>query len=167
MQTDINDKPPNPEQAPPPARLTAPTKPWERTNQITTTATPAEPPEQKSPGELYAPQSEVSATSIFEAAVSPRRESPAIIAGRLSPSSQRRPEERAPAVTVQLPDGPVDLTTPAQGSGLGRPSSRGWRPPPIPVRTLSHSREPVSGEDPTPQASHAWSADLGDDGAPI
>ena len=154
MQTDINDKPPNPEQAPPPAKLMAPPKPWERTNEANTPPTTGDPPEQKSPGVLYAPQS--GATSIFEAAVSPRHESPAFIAGRLSPSSQRRPQERIPAVTVQVPDGPaVDLTTPAEGSGLGRPSSRGWRPPPIPVPTLSRRGGDADGEEPTPQATHA------------
>jgi hypothetical protein len=234
IRDDINDKPPNPEQPPPPARMTPLPKPWELNLQqqeqldgdsVATPSitrknfiengnndnnndddensggvidlSPVVPDEafQQRPlsgaSSLQSPASSSrdqqqqqqeqqqqrprsgnnaspltsagskGATSIFEAATSSQG-SPGVIAGRLSPSADQQGRRGAGVVTptslfndantMAPPSGdaaqaagagrPPRLTTvappifPDEG-GLGRPTSRGWRPPPIPVPTLS------------------------------
>lgn len=93
-------------------------------------------------------------------AVAPAPESPHIIAGRLSPSSSGRvPPGGGPASTggsaafasllaaaeqrASAEGGPV---LPLEGSGIGRPSSRNWRPPPIPAPTLSGGSSSRGGD---------------------
>ena len=99
--------------------------------------------------------------SIFEAATS--KESPSVIAGRLSPADQRRrgvatpsalfpdtgatsPLVRSPIIRSPSANSPMRSPSPrdggdssGEGSGLGRPASKGWRPPPIPMPTVSGS----------------------------
>lgn len=85
-------------------------------------------------------------------AVAPPPESPHIIAGRLSPSGRAPPSGGAvsssggsaafasllaAAEQRSSMDGGLPLPTDGSGSGIGRPSSRNWRPPPIPAPTLS------------------------------
>lgn len=83
------------------------------------------------------------AASIFEAATSSKG-SPGLIAGRLSPSEARRRGVATPTALFADPHPSAAAagatTAPEEGSegnGLGRPGSRGWRPPPIPMPTLS------------------------------
>lgn len=91
--------------------------------------------------------------SIFEAATSAEN-NPSVIAGRLSPADQRRrgvatptalfPDTAATSPIVRSPTVHSPLRSPSprddsagEGSGLGRPASRTWKPPPIPMPTLS------------------------------
>jgi hypothetical protein len=222
IRDDINDKPPNPEQPPPPARMKPLPKPWEQrdigvgidattpvahnlignsslengggddgTNENTNNndnnsggggaidLSPVVPDDalqrpassgvsvpsplstttdqrRNTTTNISSPLTTANkgATSIFEAATSSQG-SPGVIAGRLSPSSDQ--QGRGKGVGVATPTSlfsetngkesnqhvprPPRLTTatplfPDEG-GLGRPTSRGWRPPPIPVPTLS------------------------------
>ena len=127
------------------------------------------------------------ALSIYEAATTSKG-SPGVIAGRLSPSdgggggddlrNERRgvtptmlfPEPQTTTTTatsahqrmsVEVPD---EVTVNSQGSGLGRPSSRGWRPPPIPIPTLGSMRGEDGGSSTTTTAKNGGSqASLGAD----
>ncbi len=212
IRDDINDKPPNPEQPPPPALMKPLPKPWEQQQQplenslaATPTTTqhfieniddgdgdenrggaidlsPVVPDDvlqrpssggaavysrspsatgQRRPGSgmnaspltaAAVGSKGAGAASIFEAATSSQG-SPGVIAGRLSPSSEQQGRRGAGVATPtslfnDALDGnngdgrppPVMTTTPPifpDEGGLGRPTSRGWRPPPIPVPTLS------------------------------
>jgi hypothetical protein len=102
-------------------------------------------------------QSPKRAASIYDA-VAPAPESPNIIAGRLSPgaaasvarsgsssslggapSAQQPSSFSAILAAAEQRAGASGAAVPAmpEGSGIGRPISRGWKPPPIPAPTLS------------------------------
>jgi hypothetical protein len=157
IRTDINDKPPNPEQPPPPARLKARPKPWERKTAEniveleSNTAALNQDDKDLLKSELGKP---MPTQSIFEAATSPSRPSPSVIMERLASPASKPPSLISEGTTIRRPlpidvnfqdsktienggDKGVDAIGSAQGSGLGRPSSRGWKPPPIPVPTLT------------------------------
>lgn len=93
-------------------------------------------------------------------AVAPAPESPNIIAGRLSPGAAAPVARSGSASSLGGGPAPQQTSTfseilaaaeqrasasgtavPAvpEGSGIGRPISRGWKPPPIPTPTLSGS----------------------------
>lgn len=170
IRTDINDKPPNPEQPPPPARLKARPKPWEKKVSDESIMMRSQDQQQEAQvldtlvTEEQHQESEFviakPSQSIFEAATSPSRPSPSVILERLaSPTrvinnSQTDGSSTTPNRITRRPL-PIDINFDSesksvekggeksstsigstQGSGLGRPSSRGWKPPPIPMPTL-------------------------------
>lgn len=153
IRTDINDKPPNPEQPPPPARLKARPKPWEK--KLTAAEQVVELENDAATMSQVPLNSELAkpmpTQSIFEAATSPSRPSPSVIMERLASPTSQSPSLISKGTTVRRPL-PIDVNFQndsktlekggdvigsTQGSGLGRPSSRGWKPPPIPVPTLT------------------------------
>jgi hypothetical protein len=202
IRDDINDKPPNPHQPPPPSRMAPLPKPWElrtATEDVGGAGSggldlspvlpedavsvgggdgsgrpifPAAPESASSNGGMHHPPSSPShelrtagrgAASIFEAATSSKG-SLGMIAGRISPSEDRRRGVATPTALFTDPHpaaaaAAAGATTPApegsEGSGLGRPSSRGWRPPPIPMPTLSSGSTGEAG---------GWRGGGGDEG---
>jgi hypothetical protein len=111
--------------------------------------------------------------SIYEAATLPQDAAPSIIAGRLSPTKSPQAYPAPSVATALFTDdepgaysaGPhaggrahaSSAGTP-DGAGLGRPASRGWKPPPMPAPTLSSSRGEGGG------VAHSGSArSLGED----
>ena len=123
IRTDINDKPPNPKQPPNESRLKPRPKPWERSGSSEGSAdetptfgsisfenTDVKGEHSNSGSPFSAPRQQPS--SIYEA-LSPSADLPGTIADRLSPDKPQQP----------------------YGS-LGRPTSKGWKPPPMPQPSL-------------------------------
>lgn len=107
--------------------------------------------------------------SIYEAATSPTHSSPSVIAAQLSPSTRQSNIKGRPMQGTALfgdvsgeqsssgyggeiagGEGPGSVGSKVEsdtqsslgvpdGNGIGRPGSRGWRPPPMPMPTISNS----------------------------
>lgn len=178
LQDDINDKAPNPQVSPPPARLKPLRKPWKRdtssanggpyvgdtsgisggeeegSNSFTLAATTPEDDAQSLSISTLVRDVGTSA-SIFESATSPIRHSRSVIVDKLSPQSRKSGKSEGAREDI-IPDtmgGPQpsisDVVNSSiaslsnsegipDGSGLGRPFSKGWKPPPLPSPSLNH-----------------------------
>lgn len=178
IRDDINDKAPNPQVSPPPARLKPLPKPWKRdtssanggpyvgdtsgisggeeegSNSFTPAATTPEDDAQSLSISTLVRDVGTSA-SIFESATSPIRHSRSVIVDKLSPQSRKSGKSEGAREDI-IPDtmgGPQpslsDVVNSSiaslpnsegipDGSGLGRPFSKGWKPPPLPSPSLNH-----------------------------
>jgi len=90
----------------------------------------------------------INPVSIYESATSPYRSSPSVIAEKLPALSSASKEDNN-AVKVldsewndqaisgeERPVAPSSSEGNPYGSGLGRPTSKGWKPPPLPTPSL-------------------------------
>eukprot|EP00890_Picochlorum_soloecismus_P006169 jgi/Picsp_1/6553/NSC_03896-R1_peroxin pex14 len=182
IRDDINDKAPNPQVTPPPARLRPLPKPWKReassekgglyagdasgisggeeegSNSFIPTTVPEDDAQSLSISTLV--RDVGTSASIFESATSPIRHSRSVIVGKLSPPSALEKREKSEGdregiiseiTEVSQPyvseissssrkDGDASLSNSQgipDGSGLGRPFSKGWKPPPLPSPSLN------------------------------
>ena len=181
LQDDIDDKAPNPQVTPPPARLRPLPKPWKKetssendimpelyargasgisggeeegSNSFIPTAIPEDDAQSLSISTLV--RDVGTSASIFESATSPLRHSRSVIVDKRSPLKMEKSEwdrEGTLSETMEVSQpfvseisssgkkyGYASLSNSEgipDGSGLGRPFSKGWKPPPLPSPSLN------------------------------